>query len=181
MLFPLKFRPKESYHEAPRNFGALRDHGHRKHAGCDLYAPVGTEVRAVADGKILAVYFFYDNSWAVEVDHGDFIVRYGEVSKDIPGTVMPGRNVSAGQIVGKVGHLAHLHQSMLHFEMYSGKVSGALTDRSRKPFMRRSDLLDPTAYLDTALLDSGAISADAPLTVWPWFRMGAPPDLPPWL
>jgi hypothetical protein len=47
--------------------------------------------------------------------------------------------------------------------------------------MRRSDLLDPTAYLDTALLDSGAISADAPLTVWPWFRMGAPPDLPPWL
>jgi murein DD-endopeptidase MepM/ murein hydrolase activator NlpD len=81
MYFPLKEKPKGSYHEAPRNFGARRSHGKRKHAGCDLYAAVGTGVYAVADGTVLAAYPFYLGTWAVEVDHGDFIVRYGEVQK----------------------------------------------------------------------------------------------------
>ena len=51
MLFPLSFRPAESYHERPRSFGAPRDGGTRSHAGCDLYAPIGTPVRAVADAS----------------------------------------------------------------------------------------------------------------------------------
>ena len=46
-VFPLHVRPKESYKEPPRSFGSSRDHGARKHAGCDLYAPAGTEVLAV--------------------------------------------------------------------------------------------------------------------------------------
>jgi peptidoglycan hydrolase-like protein with peptidoglycan-binding domain len=32
--------------------------------------------------------------------------------------------------------------------MYSGAVSGPLTDPSNPPYKRRSDLLDPTSYLD---------------------------------
>lgn len=158
MLFPLKFRPKESYHERPRSFGSPRDSGHRKHAGCDLYAAVGTPVLAVADGRVLAVYSFYQGSWAVEVDHKSFVVRYGEVSKDIPPGIKAGQTVKRGQVVGRVGHLAHVTHSMLHFEMYSGKASGALTNRANKPFMRRSDLMDPTFYLDSALIEAGHVT-----------------------
>ena len=87
MLFPLKFLPKESYKEAPRHFGARRSKGKRKHAGCDLYAPVGTPIFAVADGVVLDFYEFYLESWALEVDHGDFVVRYGEVKKTLPAGV----------------------------------------------------------------------------------------------
>jgi murein DD-endopeptidase MepM/ murein hydrolase activator NlpD len=52
-VFPSRSRPKESYKEPPRAFGSPRDHGGRKHAGCDLYAPAGTEVLAVEDGTVL--------------------------------------------------------------------------------------------------------------------------------
>jgi len=41
---------------------------------------------------------------------------------------------------------------MLHFELYSGTESGKLTVRSNKLYQRRSDLIDPTDYLDNASL-----------------------------
>jgi murein DD-endopeptidase MepM/ murein hydrolase activator NlpD len=155
MLFPLHFRPKESYHDAPRSFGARRDHGTRKHAGCDLYAPVNTAIIAVEDGLILSAGPFYDGTWSIVVDHTEFVVRYGEVQANLPKGVAAGQKVSRGQIIAKVGRLKHITQSMLHFEMFGGDEDGALTDRSNKPYMRRSDLLDPTSYLDNALLWAG--------------------------
>jgi len=159
MLFPLHFRPRQSYHEAPRSFGARRDNGTRKHAGCDLYAPVDTPILAVADGLILSAGLFYNGTWSVVVDHDDFVVRYGEVQASLPAGVAPGQRVTRGQIIAKVGRMQHIVHSMLHFEMFSGDVDGNLTDRSRKPYMRRSDLLDPTPYLDQALLAVGDFTA----------------------
>lgn len=155
MLFPLKFVPVESYHESPRRFGASRAKGTRLHAGCDLYAPIGTPVFAVAAGTVLAVYEFYLSSWAVEVDHGDFIVRYGEVKKEVGPGIAKGAPVMPGVQIGQVGALKGLKLSMLHFEMYAGTAKGALTDRSNPPYQRRSDLIDPTAWLDDALVNSG--------------------------
>ncbi len=179
MLFPLRFRPKQSYHERPRCFGAPRDHGRRSHAGCDLYAPIGTPVLAVADGTVLAVYDFYLTTWAVEVDHGAFIVRYGEVTRSIPSGVKPGHKVSRGQVVGHVGRLAGLNFSMLHFEMYSGAKTGPLTNRARKPFMRRADLIDPTRHLDAAVLDTGG-SATFTGPFFSIYRSGSLQSMP-WL
>lgn len=154
LLFPLRFVPKESYHERPRSFGSPRDNGLRAHAGCDLYAPVGTEVLAVADGKVLAAYPFYPKDhpvvWAIEVDHFEYVIRYGEVTRNLAPGVKAGHTVARGQVVGHVGQMPRL-PSMLHFEMYAGTASGALTDRSRKPYQRRSDLMDPTFYLDAAV------------------------------
>lgn len=152
MLFPLKFRPKESYHERPRKFGAPRSNGTRKHAGCDLYAPVGTPVFSVADGTIISIYEFYLSTWAIEVDHGDFIVRYGEVRKNMPVGIRAGARISAGRLIGEVGLLSGLKVSMVHFEMYDGTATGPLTQRSNKPYQRRKDLIDPTSYLDAAQL-----------------------------
>lgn len=62
-----------------RRFGSNRSHGHRKRAGVDLYAKVGTPIRAMADGTVLHVGGFYGGTYAIEVDHGTFIARYGEV------------------------------------------------------------------------------------------------------
>lgn len=152
MLFPLAFRPQESYHERPRSFGAPRKGGQRSHAGCDLYAPVGTPVRAVADGTVLNFYLFYLDTYALEVDHGDFLVRYGEIGSDPAPGVRVGERVEAGQVLGTVGRLRGLAVSMLHFEMYEGTATGALTRRDRPPFQRRVDLMDPTPHLDAAAL-----------------------------
>lgn len=123
-----------------------------KHAGCDLYAPPGTPVLAVADGKvILGPYLFYDVVLALEVEHpGLGVVRYGEISGAAPG-IKPGVEVKAGQVLGYIGKMQTVPQSMLHFEMYSGKASGPLTVfNSPNLFKRRSDLLDPTPFLDHA-------------------------------
>ena len=85
-VFPLHVRPKESYKEPPRSFGSSRDHGARKHAGCDLYAPAGTEVLAVEDGTVIrGPYLFYDVVYALEVQHPSGIVRYGEISRAAEG------------------------------------------------------------------------------------------------
>ena len=148
MAFPLAFVPKQSWHEAPRNFGAGRSNGKRKHAGCDLYAPVGTPIFAVADGTVKSFKPFYLGTFALVVDHGDFVVRYGEIKKDIAGDFAVGAKVKKGQRIARVGKLNGLKIAMLHFEMFSGKAKGPLTIGNRPPFMRRSDLMDPTSQLD---------------------------------
>ncbi len=147
MAFPLSFVPKKSWHERPRSFGAPRNNGKRKHAGCDLYAPPGTPVFAVADGTVLSFRPFYLGSNAIVVEHPDFLVRYGEVRTKLAPGVAVGGIVRKGQKIGEVSQLAGLDISMVHFEMYSGSLSGALTVATG-PFKRRADLIDPTEILD---------------------------------
>lgn len=147
MAFPLTFIPAQSWHMHPRNFGTTRPGG-RKHAGCDLYAPVGTPIHAVEDGTITSFNAFYKGTWAIVINHGSFIVRYGECKNKMTAGLAVGSKVKKGQKIGEVGKLQGLPMSMIHFEMFSGAASGPLTDGSRKPFSRRSDLMDPTAALD---------------------------------
>lgn len=155
LRFPLTARPQLSYKTGGRYFGAPRTTstgGHRSHAGCDLIAPKGTSILAVADGTVIQnPYYFYSGTYALEVRHtGGFVVRYGEISTAAPG-VSAGQTVTRGQVIAYVGKLDS-GSSMLHFEMYAGTASGGLTVRSNQPFQRRSDLLDPTPYLDQATL-----------------------------
>ncbi|MGD0497542.1 MAG: M23 family metallopeptidase [Bryobacteraceae bacterium] len=155
MLFPLRKRPAASYHERPRSFGSPRGDT-RKHAGCDLYAPAETEVLAVEDGTVIrGPYLFYDVVYALEVQHLSGIVRYGEISRAAEG-IKVGSPVKAGQVIAYVGKMKSVAQSMLHFEMFhgltAGESGGPLTDRTRTPFMRRADLMDPTGPLDAAEL-----------------------------
>jgi murein DD-endopeptidase MepM/ murein hydrolase activator NlpD len=148
MSFPLSFVPTQSWKVRPRSFGAPRNNGKRKHAGCDLYAPPGTPVFAVADGKVLSFRPFYLGSYAIVVKHEHFIVRYGEVRTKLAPAVEVGGTVRKGQKIGEVSKLAGLDISMIHFEMYSGTLSGPLTLQSG-PFKRRADLMDPTEILKT--------------------------------
>lgn len=155
ILFPLKSKPDESFKTGIRAYGSNRSKGKRKHAGVDLYAPKGTEIRAMKDGKVIQSYSFYLGTKALEVDHGDMIIRYGEISHVADG-VKPGVNIKRGQVIAYVGELVFKSgnkMSMLHLEAYKGTASGALTVRTTKPYQRRSDLFDPTSLLDSAALN----------------------------
>ena len=147
LVFPLFSYPLEDFTTGGREFGALRDNGHRLHAANDLVEHPGNPVYAVADGVIIGFYDFYYGTQAVVVDHGSFVVRYGEISRLWDGLSV-GDYVKVGQKIAVVGHLY-----MLHFEKYSGSHQGPLTNRHNQPYQRRADLVKPTEFLQ-ALIDT---------------------------
>ena len=155
MRFPLDFVPAESWHVSPRRFGANRPKG-RKHAGCDLYAPIGTPVFTVADGTVRGFSLFYLGTYALTIEHAGFLIRYGEIAENIAKNFGVGTAITEGQQIGVVGDLIGLSLSMVHLEMYSGTGSGPLTVPSNPPFMRRSDLIDPTTFLDSLVTGTTA-------------------------
>ena len=120
----------------------------RAHAGCDIYVPEGTPVRAVAKGVIRSdLSHFYEGTASLVIDHYYFTVRYGELSFEPPiksgvyANPISGE-VEEGRILGYVKR-TNYRIPMLHFEMYSGEGKGPLTVRSNKPTQRRHDLIDP--------------------------------------
>jgi len=156
--FPFPTLPASDWIRSPRAFASNRNNGLRAHAGCDLYFEKGTWIYAIGDGTVTrGPYPFYCQTFALEVDHGDFLARYGEIQAKT--TVKEGDKVRAGEQIAKVGHLIGIRvpSDMLHLELYDKSASGPLTitdtARSRKrsdgiPFMRRKDLIDPTARLN---------------------------------
>lgn len=143
--FPLAFKPSPDWHTGARYFGARRNGGKRLHAGCDLLGPKGTQIYAIADGTLVrAPYYFYSGTHAVEIRHGQYIVRYGEI---LPGSYTGGKHVKKGQPICKIGRL-NSGSSMLHFEMYSNGASSAPLTVGTGPYKRRADLMNPTKMLD---------------------------------
>jgi murein DD-endopeptidase MepM/ murein hydrolase activator NlpD len=156
-FFPFKEAdfPTQDWIKGIRCFGARRSSGRRAHAGCDLYAPVGTTIHAISSGTVtLGPYLFYDGTYALEIDHGAFLARYGEIQKTA--FVKAGDRVNAGQPIAKVGKLLSMKNSMLHLELYDKSATGPLTVKNKLtkrtakgvPFMRRGDLIDPTQRLN---------------------------------
>lgn len=143
-----------------RAFGADRDSGKRAHAGIDLYFPDFTPVLAMADGVVTrGPYPFYLKTFAVEVDHGSFIARYGELAPEAGAFVAVGSRVTKGQQLGRVGVLIKSNgkrlgvpSMMLHLEMFDKTSTGPLTAGASTSarhtngalFYRRRDLIDPT-------------------------------------
>jgi hypothetical protein len=155
-FFPLSQVPSENWTESPRSFGANRGIG-RAHAACDLYAPLGTTIYAITDGVVTrGPYDFYAQTSAIEIDHGEFLARYGEVQREA--LVREGDRVRAGQPIARVGRLVGISvpSPMLHLELYNKTAHGALTvsssvsarARSGRPFLRRRDIIDPTSRLN---------------------------------
>ncbi|HYX33297.1 MAG TPA: M23 family metallopeptidase [Oligoflexus sp.] len=145
--FPFGGPALASYTEPPRSFGSCRDNCTRRHAAADLYATTGTLVHAVGDGEIIDFYEFYLGTYALVIDHGDFIVRYGEVTQNLAPGIRVGVRVQRGQGIAYVGRLIGLDQDMLHFERFAGWAQGPLTVYDDSPYQRRQDLVDPTADL----------------------------------
>ncbi|HLV32774.1 MAG TPA: M23 family metallopeptidase, partial [Chitinispirillaceae bacterium] len=183
--FPLDFKYQDKgYHSGVRSFGSSRNNGTRFHAGCDLYAPVGSKVYAMDDGIFIDYYHFYGQTYAMEIRHGKRIIRYGEIQPpkdkhgyefDIPPeSVRKGfrfkeeAEIKRGQLIGYVGQLRFINKvtgvhenyklSMVHLEMYNGDCGGILTQNNWVyshikvlNYSRRSDLLNPTEFLDNCI------------------------------
>jgi murein DD-endopeptidase MepM/ murein hydrolase activator NlpD len=155
-VFPIPFIPKFDYHYGGIRFGASREGGNRRHAGCDLIAPKGTPIRAVEWGLVLqGPKPFYHGTYSLVVQHSGYIVRYCEVDKKVADEIYEGATVQEGQTIAWVGQMHN--SSMLHLEMYRGSEAGLYTQTNSKKkyhnvesknYKRRADLLDPTDYLD---------------------------------
>jgi murein DD-endopeptidase MepM/ murein hydrolase activator NlpD len=151
-FFPFTL-PAQSWEKPPLAFASPRAGGARLHAGCDLYFPKGTPIHVIADGVVVrGPYAFYCDTFALEIDHGTVLARYGEIQSKTEVTARA--TVRAGQKIASVGHLVGIRvpSDMLHFELYDKSASGPLTVaagsssamRNGVPFMRRKDLIDPT-------------------------------------
>ena len=124
-FFPFPSLPVSDWTHSPRAFGSNRNNGRRAHAGCDLYFEKGTWIYAIADGTVTrGPYPFYCETFALEVDHGEFLARYGEIQKTT--TVKEGDRVHAGEQIAKVGHLIGIQvpSDMLHLELYDKSCIG---------------------------------------------------------
>lgn len=147
--FPTIKKVTHPYTTGVRKFNASRGNGTRKHAASDLYRVKDEAIVAVAPGKVIRDhYYFYQGTYAIEVEHdGGFIVRYGEITgKKVEGLSV-GMKLNMGDRLGYIGVVnSNCCVPMLHFELYKGDKKGPLSVVGNK-YQRRSDLMDPTFYL----------------------------------
>ena len=145
-IFPTTKKPLLDFTTGERKFGAGRSGG-RKHAASDLYRNLYDPIRAIQDGEVVQdLRYFYDGTYSVVVLHkGGFLVRYGEVSGRRAPNFKLGAKVKKGQVIGYAGKLS-VRSPMLHFELFNGTKTGALTN-GYGSYQRRSDLMNPEDYL----------------------------------
>ncbi len=93
----------------------------RHHHGMDFGAPEGTPVAAMADGRVTFVGWRGAYGRVVEMDHGgDVKTRYAQLSA---ANVAKDDQVTAGQMIGRVGQSGRATGPHLHFELwYAGEV-----------------------------------------------------------
>ena len=98
------------------------------HRGDDLCAAEGTEIYAAADGVVLAAQEHYSWGNFVEIDHGTdadglrWVTLYAHMQSC---AVVPGQTVTAGQVIGYLGHTGNTTGNQCHFEMMA---NGVLTE-----------------------------------------------------
>jgi murein DD-endopeptidase MepM/ murein hydrolase activator NlpD len=85
------------------------------HAGVDIGAPVGTPVRATADGAVEKAGWGTGYGREINIDHGhDLMTVYGHLSSIV---VIEGQHVNRGQIIGYVGQSGRSTGPHLHYEV----------------------------------------------------------------
>jgi murein DD-endopeptidase MepM/ murein hydrolase activator NlpD len=85
------------------------------HSGIDIEAPIGTPVRAAADGEATGASMGAGYGRQVVLDHGhDLLTVYGHLSAI---AVLPGQHVTRGQVIGYVGQTGRATGPHLHYEV----------------------------------------------------------------
>jgi len=105
-------------------FGARRSGG-RRHAGIDLCASVGADVRAVRFGRVADVGFHKGLGNYVELSHSSNLTTiYGHLHQILVGS---GQWVPQGKIIGRAGKTGNANHPQiiphLHFEIRKNNVA----------------------------------------------------------
>lgn len=124
--------------------GAMWSSG--SHTGQDYPCPIGTPVKAAADGVAIARDIGSAYGMAIVLDHGNGITTiYGHLSQK---NVNAGEKVTRGQVIGKSGKSGNVSGPHLHFEV------------------RKNDHpIDPAAWLNGAVKDANPANKGAGSTV----------------
>jgi murein DD-endopeptidase MepM/ murein hydrolase activator NlpD len=96
----------------------------RLHAGIDFGAPIGSVVRAVADGKVEIAGPVSGFGNHVRIKHNGFETSYSHLS-EIPSNITVGAAVTKGETVGLSGNTGLSTGPHLHFEYY---LNGSAVD-----------------------------------------------------
>lgn len=136
MRHPVDYEPSQDFGDNPtstlpashwiiQQFGNYQPDGH---TGTDYPCPIGTPIRAVADGKVLHVGrltgTYADNPWWISpsfagyvavIDHGHFIGIYGHCLDGSAG-VRAGDRVAEGDVFIRSGNTGASTGPHLHFE-----------------------------------------------------------------
>ena len=98
-----------------RKLGRMWSKGY--HTGVDYAVPIGTDVHAVADGKVENANWgkAYGTQLVTKVDGGWFI--YAHLSSTL---VKPGAVIKAGQVIAKSGNTGNSSGPHLHVELRNG-------------------------------------------------------------
>lgn len=128
-------------------FGVQRKN--HTHEGVDFYAPEGSHVRAVEDGRVVVIEPFTgplaNSPWwldtqCVLVEGASGVVVYGEISAD----VAVGEHVTRGQHIGRIARVLPKNkgrpQDMLHLELHTPGTRTCPEWTHERPLT----LLDPT-------------------------------------
>jgi murein DD-endopeptidase MepM/ murein hydrolase activator NlpD len=85
------------------------------HRGVDISAPVGTPIRAAADGIVLHAQFMSGYGRLVVIDHGNGVqTYYAHMSRF---AVVPGQEIRQNEVVGAVGTSGRSTAPHLHYEV----------------------------------------------------------------
>jgi murein DD-endopeptidase MepM/ murein hydrolase activator NlpD len=116
LRYPLQFSRISSVFSDSRFHPVLKIK--KPHNGVDFAAPVGTPVRAVANGKVLFAGWSGPNGIMVKIAHTDrYSTAYLHLSKLAPG-IKKGVTLSRGQVIGAVGTTGRSTGPHLHFSFY---------------------------------------------------------------
>ena len=96
------------------------------HTGVDLRAPAGTWVHAAAAGTVVAIRRRSGAGLEVEVRHSPTMTtRYDHLGTVSPALQTGKRQVSQGDVLGRVGRTGITYGTHLHFELL---LNGAVVD-----------------------------------------------------
>jgi len=127
----------------------------RLHAGIDFGAPVGSPVRAAADGRVEIAGLVPGFGEHVRIQHAGFETSYSHLS-EIPASIHPGAEVKQGDIIALSGNTGLSTGPHLHFEFYLNRVAV-----DPLPHLG-SEIQTAAARLKGPIIATAAASAPAP-------------------
>lgn len=148
LRYPLKFTRISSSFSYARFHPVLQKH--RPHNGVDFAAPIGTPVRAVADGVVEIASYRGAAGKMIRIRHCDrYTTEYLHLHS-IDSSVRPGSKVRRGQMIGGVGSTGLSTGPHLHFGLFDrGKYVDPM--KAPLPVLSNKGVKIPADYLRIAV------------------------------